>query len=114
MTIPTKLRSVGIDYKSLTFKDLTDEEIEILAEVEHNRWNVEKLLMGFRPVTENEFDEIQKSIAEGGSLKKKYNKNLKAHYDIRPFADLREDKPGKNVNRYDYGMTKGIIDIIKN
>lgn len=114
MTIPTKLRSVGIDYKSLTLRDLTDEEIGILAEVEHNRWNVERLLMGYRPVTENEFDEIQKSIAEGGSLKKKYNKNLKAHYDIRPFADLREDKPGKNVNRYDYGMTKGIIDIIKN
>lgn len=67
-----------------------------------------------RPVTEKESDEIEKSIAEGGSLKKDYKDRLKAHYDIRPFADLREDKNGKNVNRYDFGMTKGIIDIIKN
>lgn len=114
MTIPTKLRSVGIDYKSLTLRNLTEDEIGLLAEVEHNRWNVEKLLMGYRTVTEKESDEIEKSIAEGGSLKKDYKNRLKAHYDIRPFADLREDKNGKNVNRYDFGMTKGIIDIIKN
>ena len=114
MTIPTKLRSVGVDYKSLTLRNLTEDEIGLLAEVEHNRWNVEKLLMGYRPVTENESDEIEKSIAEGGSLKKDYKNRLKAHYDIRPFADLREDKNGRNVNRYDFGMTKGIIDIIKN
>lgn len=114
MTIPTKLRSVGIDYKSLTLRNLTEDEIGLLAEVEHNRWNVEKLLMGYRPVTEKESDEIEKSIAEGGSLKKDYKNRLKAHYDIRPFADLKEDKNGRNVNRYDFGMTKGIIDIIKN
>lgn len=114
MTIPTKLRSVGVDYKSLTCRNLTEDEIGPLAEVEHNRWNVEKLLMGYRPVTEKESDEIEKSIAEGGSLKKDYKNRLKAHYDIRPFADLREDKNGRNVNRYDFGMTKGIIDIIKN
>lgn len=114
MTIPTKLRSVGVDYKSLTLRNLTEEEIGLLAEVEHNRWNVEKLLMGYRPVTEKESAEIEKSIAEGGSLKKDYKNRLKAHYDIRPFADLREDKNGKNVNRYDFGITKGIVDIIRN
>lgn len=114
MTIPTKLRSVGIDYKSLTLRNLTEDEIGLLAEVEHNRWNVEKLLMGYRTVTEKESAEIEKSIAEGGSLKKDYKNRLKAHYDIRPFADLREDKNGRNANRYDFGMTKGIIDIIRN
>ena len=114
MTIPTKLRSVGVDYKSLTCRSLTEEEIGLLAEVEHNRWNVEKLLMGYRPVTEKESDEIEKSIAEDGSLKKDYKNRLNAHYDLRPFDDLKEDKNGRNVNRYDFGMTKGIIDIIKN
>ena len=34
------------DWKDL--KDLTDDEIKLIAETEHNRWNVEKLLMGFR------------------------------------------------------------------
>lgn len=114
MTVPTKLRSVGIDYKSLTLRDLTEDEIGLLAEVEHNRWNVEKLLMGYRPVTEEESDEIERSIAEDGSLKKDYKNRLNAHYDLRPFDDLKEDKNGRNVNRYDFGMTKGIIDIIKN
>lgn len=110
MTVPTKLRSVGIDYKSLTLRDLTEDEIGLLAEVEHNRWNVEKLLMGYRPVTEDEAAEIDADIAK----KSKFKNNLKAHYDLRPFDDLREDKNGRNVNRYDFGMTKGIIDIIKN
>ncbi|MCQ2306664.1 MAG: hypothetical protein MJ000_03740 [Bacteroidales bacterium] len=110
MTIPTKLRSVGIDYKSLTLRNLTEDEIGLLAEVEHNRWNVEKLLMGYRPVTEDEAAEIDADIAK----KSKFKNNLKAHYDIRPFDDLRPDASGENVNRYDFGMTKGIIDIIKN
>lgn len=109
MTIPTKLRSVGYNYKSATFNGLTSKEIEILAEVEHNRWNVEKLLMGFRPVTKKEEEEIDPDI----SKKDAFKANWKAHYDLRPFDDLKPDKSGKNVDRYDYEMTKGIIGIIK-
>lgn len=43
-TLWTKLRSVGWQAG-----DLSSEQVELLAEVEHNRWNVEQLIMNFRP-----------------------------------------------------------------
>lgn len=45
----TKLRSVGIDPES--DEDIRDEKvIKILAQLEHNRWVIEQLLLGMRPV----------------------------------------------------------------
>ena len=43
-------------------RELTPHEIVILAEVEHNRWNVEELLMGYRIVTPEEEKEIEKNV----------------------------------------------------
>lgn len=43
-TLWTKLRSIGWQ-----FGDLSSEQVELMAEVEHNRWNVEQLIMNFRP-----------------------------------------------------------------
>ena len=75
--IPAKLRSVGGNI---------DDNIEILAVVEHNRWNVEKLLMGFRPTAEEEHQAI---LAD--SSKKKYFKKRFVHDDIRPYSELDEE-----------------------
>ena len=38
--------------------DLTEEQVALLAEIEHNRWNVEELLLGYRPVHKDEDVEI--------------------------------------------------------
>ena len=43
-SVPVKFRSIGMDLKQRT--NLTSHEVEILAEIEHNRWNVERLLNG--------------------------------------------------------------------
>lgn len=56
-TIPTKLRSIGWSMDKLlneqgNVADLTDEEVDLLARVEHNRWVVEQLLLNYRPVDE--------------------------------------------------------------
>lgn len=71
--IPAKLRSVG--WKKGNDDAFIDANLEVLAEMEHNRWNVEKLLMGFRPTTNKE-----------------YNQNVQCfiHDDIRPYNDLNE------------------------
>lgn len=69
-------------------RELTPHEIAILAEVEHNRWNVEELLMGYRTVTPEEEKEIEKNI----ELKNVYKEKRTAHYDIRPYEDLRSDE----------------------
>ena len=48
-TIEFKMRSLG-----LNFSKLDDTNIkELFAKVEHNRWNVEKLLMGYRPLKDH-------------------------------------------------------------
>ena len=59
-------------------------EVEELARVEHNRWNVEKLLMGYRKSRAEEYKYKHEEFAD--SLK--VNKKLFVHHDIRPFDEL--------------------------
>ena len=56
--------------------------------MEHNRWNVEKLLMGYRKPLEIE-DLYDKS--DDIARKLKNNKNLFVHAQIRPYDDLSDD-----------------------
>ena len=59
-----------------------------MAIVEHNRWNVEKLLMGYRkPKQEEDKYEHPEFVSK---LKK--NKDLFIHHDIRPFGQLKAIK----------------------
>jgi len=92
------LRGVGwADYYSVGGKECIAANLEILAEVEHNRWNMEKLLMGFRPTSDEEH-ELIKADAE----KKKGYKDRFIHDDIRPFSELDDaakDIDWKLVNR---------------
>lgn len=113
LTIPSKLRSVGINYKNDVRRSLTANEIDMLSRLEHNRWNVDRLLSGYRPTNEEEsanvFDDIEN---KRGKKVKKYYKNRGIHYDIRPFEDLRNDDSGLNVRRFDVGVIEGIFDIM--
>lgn len=52
------MRGLKPDDTSLDQDPLTEKEIQQLAKVEHNRRNVEKLLMGYRPF--DDLDEVQK------------------------------------------------------
>ena len=109
MTLATKMHSIGHtsdDWQE--YYALTLDEIKILTEVEHNRWNVEELILGYRPTTDEEQKLIENDIAQ-----KKVLRNKKIHYDLRAFDDLRSDSTGKNVNVYDMALTQGIPLIIK-
>ena len=92
-TIRTKLaslramRGLDLDDDSRDFDPLSDKEIDELAQVEHNRWNVEKLLMGFRKPHKDE-DKYEVSKDAKDSFAK--NKKLFIHHDIRPYDDLDE------------------------
>lgn len=83
--IPVKLDSIG-------GSEHLNENIEVLAQVEHNRWNVEKLLMGFRPTTEEE----HQKILNGEKTKKEYQNEF-IHDNIRPFKEL--DMPTQDIDR---------------
>lgn len=120
MTISTKMRSLGHEEKDWDkFYALTQDEIEKISAVEHNRWSVERLVLGFRPPTDMERDEIRENIQAfihakltGGAmperdLKVEY-KRKKVHYDLCSYRELREDKTGQNVRAYDYDLTASI------
>lgn len=104
MTLATKMRSLGhqTDERD-TFYAITQQEIDIIAEVEHNRWSVEELLLGFRPCTDEEQADIEADIS-----KKDEYKNRLVHYDLRAYNDLRADSTGKNVNTYDICLSASI------
>lgn len=97
-TIRTKMaslramRKLELDDRSRDFDSLTDDEVEELAKVEHNRWNVEKLLMGYRrPHPKEDYFKAQsKGVKDASELKK--NKKLFIHHDIRPFEKLDDVK----------------------
>lgn len=109
MTLGTKMHSVGHTSDDWdAYYALTMEEINILSEVEHNRWSVEELILGYRPVTEEE-----EKLVENDITQKKILRKQKIHYDLRAFDDLRSDSTGKNVNVYDMALTQGIPLIIK-
>lgn len=125
MTIPTKMHSVGHDRSDAdTFYALNRDEIKLLAEVEHNRWNVERLILGDRPCTDEEKKMIRQNIREifearrAGKkipvdLKKKYKKDNHVHYDLCAYDELEIDPTGKNVQTYDYDLTASIPLIYK-
>jgi hypothetical protein len=88
--IPCKLaslrtmRNLSPDDETHDQDDITAKEVDILARVEHNRWCVEKLLMGFRPPTnqENKYNHPK----HAAMLVK--NKKLFIHHDLCPYDQL--------------------------
>ena len=91
------MRGLDIDNESHDSDSLSDYEVEQLAIVEHNRWNVEKLLMGFRKPRKEEDKYEHPKFAD--ELKK--NKDLFIHHDIRPFDQLNTIKQlDREFSRY--------------
>lgn len=110
MTISTKMRSLGHDADDAnTFYALTQKEIEQMAETEHNRWSVERLLLGNRPCT----DEELRIIREDVKVRKKEYKKRNIHFDLRAYRELEDDGTGKNARVYDYDLTACIPLIVK-
>lgn len=100
-SIAPKLRSLGItDYFALK---LNEEQITLIAKVEHNRWNMEKLLLGFRKPTPEE----QKIIDSDKAKRKEYKDKYFVHTDIRPYDELSEGSKS-----YDRCITAGIPLVI--
>ena len=83
---------------------LSQEEIREIAAVEHNRWNVEKLLMGYRKAKLEE-DKYEHTGFSKDDVKG--NKKLFIHHDIRPFEKL------DSVQHLDFEIAKYIPWILE-
>lgn len=74
---------------------------EVLSKSEHARWVVEKLIMGYRSLNEEERhrDEVLRSQSKSGIKLKRYHNSLKrddkilAHIDLCSYLDVRRRNP---------------------
>ncbi len=106
-TLWTKLRCINFNLKTFIEEQ---NNISILSDVEHNRWNVEELLMNFRYLEEEEQIEVI-----NGEKKKKELKKKMAHLDI--CSNYRLMKVDGEARQNDVLLTEylgNIYDYLKN
>ena len=109
-SIPFKLRSLSVREN----KRLSEEDIDLMARTEHNRWNIERLLMGFSPYPLSErmaFNEILSSddldaAQELDTKLKTAKKKLFKHKDIAPYDELLDGS-----KKYDRTIVKNIFNV---
>lgn len=113
-SVPVKFRSIGLDPSVDT--SISQDDILLLAEVEHNRWNIERLLLGSSPLTcekrlsllkrqlSADENEVKAAKAERMDLKNNHFK----HADIAPYEELLDSS-----KQYDINIVAHLIDVIK-
>ena len=101
-SIPIKYRSVGHPFVyGRPVPLLTDAQLEVLARVEHNRWCVEKLMMGYKAATDDERKFVEDALSHGDKSPKQTLKGRFVHPDIVPFDMLGCDHKGIPIGDYD-------------
>lgn len=126
-SLPFKLNSINNsgDYKVLSCTvdengniKCASEETLLLAEVEHNRWNVEKLLLGYRVYNTKERAEDNYYVSKA----KEDEKNIKElklirknheHIDFAHNAIMKYSELGMDNKSYDIIMTGNIPQILE-
>jgi hypothetical protein len=87
---------------------------DVLSICEHNRWNVEQLMMGFAPILKQDDDALRQLLAEGKSTKELKNElkasSVKVHPNICDFDHLDEIDPGSK--EYDTMLNNAIPNIL--
>lgn len=99
------MRNLDKDDTSRDMDELSDIEVNHLAAVEHNRWNVEKLLMGYRKARPEE--DKYKYPGYSQQFKNNNRNELFIHHDIRPYENLDV------VQEYDKKFTRNMPWILK-
>ena len=104
-SIYMKLRSVGLTPEST--KEELKPYVEMLSEVEHNRWDVERLILGVAEPTQEQREEYL-ALADPGVLKSYWKQNLHLNINLVPYKDLDEGTKG-----YDRVIVSNMLDVIK-
>lgn len=115
-SIPIKLRSVGIDPDNVDENtSLSPEDISVLSEVEHNRWNMERLLLGTQPlllsnrkkINDMLRDDDPEVVSQGKALSRHLKNNF-YHKDIAPYSELLPSS-----KQYDTAIVTNILDVMR-
>lgn len=127
MSFAQKLAQWGIDIEKASIDDIKTvihDNIEVLGYIEHNRWNMEKLLFGFRKPhadEQAEIDESRKVLSDNDKQSKhKYYKKKHIHSYLNSFDALADvnwkgmNREKDDVRKIDYDMLQQIPWILKN
>lgn len=101
-SIYMKLRSVGLNPGS-SKKEL-QKHVEMLSEVEHNRWDIERLILGVSDVTE---EQIAEFASDPAKFKRHWKENLHLNKNLVPYQEL--DEPAKDFDRI---IVSNMLDVI--
>lgn len=102
-SIEFKLRSIGLDVESAKQAKLTKEQIDTMAYIEHCRWNMEKLLLGYRPYR----NEVPLGDEHVANLKN----HMFVHPLIKPYHDLTDAE--KHMDRNIIEQLPAILRMLK-
>lgn len=102
-TVYMKLRSVGLSPDSS--KDALKPYVDMLSEVEHNRWDVERLILGVSDLTQAQ---QAQAVADPQMYKTHWKTNLHMNKNIIPYDELDED-----TKKYDKIIVRNMIDVVK-
>ena len=113
-SVPMKLRSIGLDPQAR--RPVSREERDDLAEIEHNRWNVERLLTGYSALAYDErkgliVDQMSSCsfVADEAKVRKKRLRDTEfRHADIAPYGELLASS-----KQYDINIVEHLPDVIK-
>ena len=111
-TMWAKLRSMNFNGEEYANSDDCNRGVvEILADVEHNRWNIEQLLMNFRPLTPTQ----QAEVLDGTKTKNECKQNM-CHLNICSNKCLVGKLSEIDVvaRAYDIGLTSLLPELYKN
>lgn len=102
------------EYLMCDFKDVMksiNKNINALAYCEHNRWNVEKLIMGFSPLGSKDRFELECIFGKERRDKIKDFKKKKMHIDLCSNIDLKRVNP--TDVKYDYFLMLAMPQILQ-
>jgi len=114
-SIGTKLRGIGIVEEDIQ-ATFNNDQVKVLARVEHNRWNIEKMLTGYRALTSAEVNDLE-GEGMGTKLWKKKRKEMKdwpnrAHLDICSVEELQRREMPDTI-ALDASLSQSIPAILK-
>lgn len=90
---------------------IVKENIASLAKCEHARWNVEKLINGFEPLTAKEQYEDNIRFGESRNSYRKKLKKKNHHIDLCSYQDLRRINPSDM--KYDCFLMMAMVRILR-
>lgn len=100
-----------IDENESVLIDIVGNNLQAMAKCEHARWNVEKLILGFSPLTSEEQYEDNRRFGSARNSYRKKLKNKARHIDLCSYHDLLRINPSDM--KYDCFLMMAMVRILR-